>query len=134
VDSLQRSAITRSILLCLDNPPVSLLPYVYVQVDNCGSSAMGDARFLAFADAVNRTGRLMVISSEPFNILPSPSHARFSHLWRTQADIGPEWDQVLSTMDMNEQWWPVSGPHSRAHLAARTHKHTRARRGRWLTT
>ena len=81
MDSLQRSAITRSILLCLDNPPVSLLPYVYVQVDNCGSSAMGDARFLAFADAVNRTGRLMVISSEPFNILPGRSGTRCSRQW-----------------------------------------------------
>jgi alpha-galactosidase len=82
----------------------------YVKIDNCGSSAMGDARFLAFAEAANRTGRAMVLSTEPFNILPSPSHARFSNMWRTQADLGPSWDQILTTMDMNEQWWPVAGP------------------------
>ena len=82
----------------------------FVKIDNCGSSAMGDARFLAFAEAVNRTGREMVLSTEPFNILPSPAHARFSNMWRTQADLGPGWDQILSTMDMNEQWWPISGP------------------------
>jgi len=82
----------------------------YVKIDNCGASAFGDARFLAFAEAVNRTGRAMVLSTEPFNILPSPAHARFSNLWRTQADLGPSWDQILSTADMNEQWWPIAGP------------------------
>ena len=82
----------------------------YIKIDNCGSSAMGDARFLAFAEAANRTGRAMLLSTEPFNILPSPAHARYSNLWRTQADLGPSWDQVLTTMDMNEQWWPIAGP------------------------
>ncbi len=45
-----------------------------IKYDNCGEYALGMPRFFAFADAVNRTGRPMVISTEPFSITPNPLH------------------------------------------------------------
>ena len=61
----------------------------YVKNDNCGEYGLGNARFVAFADAANATGRSMFISTEPFLLVPNPSHATFSNSWRTTNDINP---------------------------------------------
>jgi alpha-galactosidase len=61
----------------------------YVKYDNCGEYGLGNARFVAFADAANATGRSMFISTEPFLLVPNPSHATFSNSWRTTNDINP---------------------------------------------
>lgn len=56
-------------------------------LQNCGEYALGMARFFAFADAVNRTGRPIVISTEPFSITPNPLHGQFAHFWRTVSPL-----------------------------------------------
>ena len=61
----------------------------YVKYDNCGEYGLGNARFVAFADAANATNRPMFISTEPFLLVPNPSHATFSNSWRTTNDINP---------------------------------------------
>ena len=38
----------------------------YIKQDNCGEYALGISRFQVFADAINRTGRAIAISTEPF--------------------------------------------------------------------
>jgi hypothetical protein len=55
----------------------------YIKQDNCGEYALGMARFQAFADAVNRTGKKIAISTEPFSIITNPLHSPFANLWRT---------------------------------------------------
>ena len=67
----------------------------YVKYDNCGQYGLGDARFVAFADAANATGRPMVISTEPFSLIPTGRHREFAHLWRTTNDINAHLAAVL---------------------------------------
>ena len=43
-----------------------------VKYDSCGEYSFGNARFMAFADAVAATGRPMVISTEPYVCNRSP--------------------------------------------------------------
>ncbi len=42
--------------------------------DNCGEYGLGDARFVAFADAMNRTGKPAVISTECVSSPRRPAH------------------------------------------------------------
>ena len=81
-----------------------------VKYDSCGEYSYGNARFHAFADAVAATGKLMVISTEPFIINPNPNQARFSHFWRTGNDIGATWSTIVNRIDINDKWWRFSGP------------------------
>ena len=53
-----------------------------VKNDNCGQYSYGNARFHVFADAVAATGKPMIISTEPFSLIPNPNQARFAHYWR----------------------------------------------------
>lgn len=82
----------------------------YVKYDNCGEYALGVARFYAFSDAVNRTGRAMAISTEPFSITPTPLHAEFANLWRTGNDINANYGTITNRADLNDKWGPFTGP------------------------
>jgi len=82
----------------------------YVKYDNCGEYSLGLARFTVFADAVAATGRPMVISTEPFTLVPNPMHADFAHLWRTGFDISANWGTIINRADNNARWQPFAGP------------------------
>ena len=82
----------------------------YTKYDNCGEYALGLPRFNAFADAVNRTGTPMIISTEPFSIVPTPLHAGFAHLWRTGNDIDASYSTIIDRADLNAKWWSLTGP------------------------
>ena len=84
----------------------------YAKYDNCGEYGLGLARFINFADAVNATGRPMVISSEPFSLHPTPAHREFAHLWRTTNDINAQFATILDRADTNDKWAPLAGPGS----------------------
>jgi hypothetical protein len=71
---------------------------------------LGNARFVGFADAVNDTGRPMVISTEPFSLIPTSSHSEFSHLWRTTNDINPNFHTILDRADTNDKWADLAAP------------------------
>lgn len=71
---------------------------------------MGLPRFQAFADAINRTGHRIAISTEPFSIITNPLHAAFAHLWRTGNDIGPSYDTITNRADLNDKWAVFTGP------------------------
>ena len=82
----------------------------YIKVDNCAEYALGNSRFQAMADAVNRTGRRMIISTEPFSIVPTPRHGEFSHLYRTTNDIEASYGSSMNRADLNANWLPLAGP------------------------
>jgi alpha-galactosidase len=75
-----------------------------VKYDNCGEYGLGNARFVAFADAVNATGRQMMILTEPFLLVPTTSHASFANAWRTTNDINANFGTILDRSDSNDKW------------------------------
>jgi alpha-galactosidase len=81
-----------------------------IKNDNCGEYSYGNARFHAFADAVAATGKSMIISTEPFSLVPNPNHARFAHYWRTGNDINAQWPVILNRIDKNDKWQAFAGP------------------------
>ena len=86
----------------------------YVKSDNCASYAMDPSvRFGALRDAMNATGRAMVLSIEPFSIAPDPLQSReVSNLWRVACDIGRSFSDVLNRADISDKWAPLAGPGS----------------------
>lgn len=50
------------------------------------------------------TGLDIFISTEPFLIVPNPSHATFSNSWRTTNDINANWNTILDRADTNDKW------------------------------
>ena len=63
-------------------------------------------------DGINRTGRPMVVSTEPFSLHPNPSQREFAHLWRTTNDINANYGTILDRADTNDKWAPLAGPGS----------------------
>lgn len=83
------------------------------------------------ADAANRTGRPLVISTEPFSLVPTPLQGEFSHMYRTTNDVegsyssnlseacglhllqgcnDPPVSRVADRLDLNANWWRLVGP------------------------
>ena len=81
-----------------------------VKYDNCGEYSLGLPRFTAFADAVAATGQKMVISTEPFSLVPNNLHAEFAHYWRTGNDIDASWNTIIDRIDRNDKWQAYAGP------------------------
>ena len=54
------------------------------------------------------TGTDMFISTEPFLIVPNPSHATFSNSWRTTNDINPSFSTILDRADTNDKWADIA--------------------------
>ena len=75
-----------------------MLPFSpsFIKVDNCAQYAYGNSRFFAMADAANRTGRPLVISTEPFSLVPTPLQGEFSHMYRTTNDVEGSYSSNLS--------------------------------------
>jgi alpha-galactosidase len=83
----------------------------YIKIDLCGEYGFGNqARYTAFADAMNRTGRPMFISTEPYDITPNPSAATFSNMWRCCVDIDARYDSIIDRIDRNDVLAPLVGP------------------------
>lgn len=83
----------------------------YIKLDLCGEYAFGNqARLAAFVDALNATGRAVVLSTEPYDIVPDPSAAAFSNVWRCCSDIYASWDVIVDRLDRNDVLAPLVGP------------------------
>jgi alpha-galactosidase len=84
----------------------------YVKSDNCASCALDSSvRFRAMRDALNATGRPMVLSIEPFSIHPDPAQSsQVANMWRTGVDIEGTWDAILDRADVADKWAPLAGP------------------------
>jgi hypothetical protein len=65
---------------------------------------------MALRDAINATGRPMILSSEPFTVLPDPRLRDVAHLWRTTKDIKATWAAVTERIDLNDKFADISGP------------------------
>ena len=96
----------------------------YIKYDLCGEYAFGNSRFTAFMDAVNQTGRAMIVSTEPYSQHPTPEHKDFAHLWRTTNDIDARYESILDRIDTNDKWADFAAPGSwndvRAHSPGST--------------
>jgi len=83
----------------------------YIKLDLCGEYAFGNqARLAAFGDALNSTGRAVVLSTEPYDIVPDPSAADFSNVWRCCSDIDARWETIVDRIDRNDVLAPLVGP------------------------
>ena len=82
----------------------------FIKVDNCAQYAYGTARYQAMADAINRTGHPLVISTEPFSLVPTPLQGEFSHMYRTTNDIEASYSSSMNRADLNANWLRLAGP------------------------
>jgi alpha-galactosidase len=61
--------------------------------------------------ALNRTGRPIALSIEPFSINPDPEQSvRVANVWRTGCDIGGNWRDIVNRADIADKWAPLAGP------------------------
>ena len=86
----------------------------YLKSDNCASYALDSSvRFGAMRDALNRTGKAIVLSIEPFSINPDPeASSKVSNLWRVACDISSNWENIVNRADISDKWSPLAGPGS----------------------
>lgn len=84
----------------------------FVKSDNCASYALDSSvRYRAMRDALNNTGRAMVLSIEPFSMNPDPSQSsEVANMWRTGVDIGGEFENFMEKADVADKWAPLAGP------------------------
>jgi len=83
----------------------------YVKIDLCGEYGYGNqARYSVFADAINATGKSIAISTEPYDIIPNPSVATYSNVWRCCSDIDAQWNVIVDRIDRNDVLAPFVGP------------------------
>lgn len=84
----------------------------FVKSDNCASYALDPSvRYGAARDALNRTGRPMVLSIEPFSIHPDPEQSvELAHMWRVGCDIRADLGTFLDRADLSDKWSPLAGP------------------------
>lgn len=88
-----------------------LTPTLLHENSLCGEYAYGNqARYSAFADALNLTGVPVLLSTEPYDIVPNPSAATFSNVWRCCTDIDANWRTIVDRIDRNEMLAPLVGP------------------------
>ena len=84
----------------------------FLKSDNCASYAIDSSvRFGAMAHALNRTGRRILLSIEPFSINPDPSQSiQVSNMWRIGCDIEGTYSAVMNRADLSDKWAPLAGP------------------------
>ncbi len=84
----------------------------YLKSDNCASYALDSSvRFGAMRDALNRTGKPIVLSIEPFSINPDPEQSiKVANLWRIACDISSNWMNIVNRADISDKWAPLAGP------------------------
>ena len=85
--------------------------YDFIKIDLCAEYAYGNqARYTAFADALNATGVPVVLSTEPYDLIPDPAAASYSNTWRCCNDIDANWDTIMDRIDRNDVLAPLVGP------------------------
>jgi len=80
----------------------------YVKYGSCGGSrSTNQATFETMRDALNQTGRPMLLSvvDAPFKYW----HQQVGHLWRTHGDIQPSWQGLLDILDATTKLAPYAG-------------------------
>ena len=84
----------------------------YLKSDNCATYGIDSSvRFGAMRGALNRTGRPIVLSIEPFSINPDPEQSmKVANLWRTGCDISGDWKDIINRADIADKWAPLAGP------------------------
>lgn len=84
----------------------------FLKSDTCASYALDSSvRFGAMRDALNRTGRPIVFSVEPFSIRPDLEQGpRVANLWRVACDIESDYESILDRADISDKWSPLAGP------------------------
>eukprot|EP01052_Picozoa_sp_SAG31_P003897 SAG31_NODE_154_length_22184_cov_25.917142_19_plen_529_part_00 len=87
----------------------------YLHYDNCGQTAMdGVAKFAPMRDAINRTGRPILMACESFLWDVDPEMKELCNLqWSTWNDMEPSFtgsQGLLDMVDQNDRWWPLTGP------------------------
>jgi alpha-galactosidase len=82
----------------------------YLKYDNCAEYALEpNARNSPMRDALNRTKRPILYSTEPFHLTPNPQ-AHIANLWRTTTDISDDVSKVRVNIDLNDKWAEFAGP------------------------
>ena len=84
----------------------------FLKSDNCASYALDSSvRFRAQADALNATGRPMLLSIEPFSINPDAAQSvEVANLWRIGCDITGNYETIMDRADLSDKWAPLAGP------------------------
>jgi alpha-galactosidase len=84
----------------------------FLKSDNCASYALDSSvRFGAMRDALNRTGRPILFSTEPFSIHPDREQSVLvSNIWRVACDTAADVDTFLDRADISDKWAPLAGP------------------------
>jgi hypothetical protein len=60
-------------------------------------------------DALNRTGKPIVLSIEPFSVVPDPEQSiEVSNLWRVACDIQSKWTEIINRADISDKWSPLA--------------------------
>lgn len=76
----------------------------FIKVDNCAQYSYGNSRYVAMKDALNRSGRPIVVSTEPFSLVPTPIQGQFSHMFRTTNDVEASYSSSMNRADLNANW------------------------------
>lgn len=84
----------------------------FLKSDNCASYALDSSvRFGAMRDALNRTGKSILLSIEPFSINPDPEQSiKVSNMWRTGCDVSGRYSSFMDRADISDKWSPLAGP------------------------
>lgn len=84
----------------------------FLKYDNCAEYALEpNARSSPMRDALNRTGKAILFSTEPFDLSPNPQ-AHIANLWRTTTDVSADVGKVRVNIDLNDKWAEFAGPGS----------------------
>eukprot|EP00729_Bicosta_minor_P014525 gene14527-23594_t len=83
----------------------------YLKSDNCASYALDSSvRFGAMRDALNRTGKKIVLSIEPFSVDVDPEQSvKVANLWRIHCDIASNYNDITNRADISDKWSPLAG-------------------------
>lgn len=86
----------------------------FFKSDNCATYALDPSvRFRSMMEALNRTGRKMLFSIEPFSITPDASlSSEVSNMWRIGDDIRGKYVTLMDRADISDKWSPLAGPNS----------------------
>jgi hypothetical protein len=59
---------------------------------------------------LNASGRQIVLSTEPFSIVPTPLEGESAHMYRTTNDVEASYSSSMNRLDSNANWWRHGGP------------------------
>ena len=110
----------------------------YLKSDNCATYGIDSSvRFGAMRGALNRTGRPIVLSTEPFSINPDPEQSmKVANLWRTGCDIAAtgrtsSTARILRTSGRRSPALAAGTVRDSSHRLARRHAASRGSHSSW---